>query len=79
MHVHVLPSHIIVVELQGVIYSLVARSLMVSMNWVAHDLFFMKPCWKSESIWYYSKNFMVWLCSMCSMALQQIDVNGTAL
>ena len=26
--------------------SLVARSLMVSMNWVAHDLFFMKPCWK---------------------------------
>ena len=57
--------------------SLVARSLMVSMSWVSHDLFFLRPCWKSESILCCSKNFIVLLYRIFSLTLHQMGVKDT--
>ena len=42
-------------------------------------LFFLKPCWESESILCCSKNFMMWLCRTCSITLQQMDVKDTGM
>ena len=56
---------------------LVARSLMVSLSWVSHDQFFLRLCWKSESILCCSKNFMMLLYRMFSLALHQLGVKDT--
>ena len=55
-------------------FSPLARSSMVRMSWVSHDLRVRKPCWQSVRMMFFSKWEMTLEWMTCSRILHTIDV-----
>ena len=60
-------------------YSIKVQYQHINLFKVSQEWCFLKPCWLSDKIWWFSRCSMICQYTICSIVLQQMEVNDTGL